>query len=507
MELFILLLLSICCCCQAKLLQLDCNDHDVFNAVDIALKRYNGGRRRGSVFALSRILEANTTTDPGKNFLLKYEIRETACTIEEEVPWQNCRFIGASEGDSGECTAEVHTDVFLSLSSVKQSCIIKPAPGKVTLSHSPCLGCWECVNTKKSELQPIVRYGMEQFNNRSNIKWLFDVGDIIKAQTQVVNGWNYKIDYQIKKTNCTKNKTHKLTPECHIIPGDLEGICKISAYEHYTGKIMSATQTCTFTVNKIVDCTGCPVNISPHSPELQEPLSFALKKYNSESHDDFYYKVVVITEATAQIVAGIIYRIDFDIGRTNCSKAEFPIMNDSCTTTKSSPLLTCNAEIYEKPWESAIPVITVNCTKKMQAQVARRLPGFTPFRSIALTDKKKPHEDVQKQEIPKQPSTSKPFLQQEDEDFFRSLNQGSPGSSISLFDRLPDLPEPLAPKCPGRPWKPIALPVAPLQEDFKDFTLEDLLPLPDEVTAEPHKTDSDANKQNSGGFDLADALL
>ncbi|KAJ6660929.1 hypothetical protein lerEdw1_016949 [Lerista edwardsae] len=62
MELFILLILSFCCC-QAKFLEgeeVDCNDPEVFKAVDLALRAYND-RREGNQFALVQVLEARET--------------------------------------------------------------------------------------------------------------------------------------------------------------------------------------------------------------------------------------------------------------------------------------------------------------------------------------------------------------------------------------------------------------------------------------------------------------
>lgn len=39
----------------------DCDDPDVFKAVDAALKKYNGDRGTGSQFALYVVMEANRT--------------------------------------------------------------------------------------------------------------------------------------------------------------------------------------------------------------------------------------------------------------------------------------------------------------------------------------------------------------------------------------------------------------------------------------------------------------
>ncbi|XP_044290331.1 kininogen-1-like [Varanus komodoensis] len=632
MGLFILLFLCILCCSQAIALQeVDCNDNEVFNAVDIALKEYNRGRKNGHLFALNVILEASRTEGPGKNFLVKYQIRESTCAVGEDIPWEKCSFIAASEGDSGECLAEVHIDDSLNLSSVQQTCQINLAPGKVASSQAPCLGCWTRISTKASELQPVVKHGIELFNNESDENALFGVKKILTAESQVVAGWNYKVQYSIKTTNCSKAELPLLTPECQAIPEGREGICTITAYVHFTNELVSATQDCKLKADEIVPapvCVGCPVSISIHNPELQEPLAAALEKYNSESQndfhyaivqitkatsqsmpakgaksdlacshenrfrpgvcpdckiniptdspilqkplaaalekfnldsdDDFYYKVEEIITATRQVESGILFRIMFIVKKTNCSKAKFPNLNEGCTATVDSEPLECNASIYQKPLAFKNRV-TVDCmaTKSLQF-FQRRPPGFTPFRSAGVkgssrhTPKKElafgrkhghgrghdrghhhkktkkgseeseeSDEDV-RQDFPNQQSTSKPFLEEQDvtrnadEDIFPSfgtpdptisLFQDSNSKPISLFQKLPELPEPPAPKCPGRSWKPITAPTTPLQKDLNDFVLGDLLPDLLEETSEPHETTAVPQEQLHEDFDLRDALL
>ena len=41
--------------------EVDCNDQDVFKAMDLALKEYNSGSKSGNQFVLYRITEVNKT--------------------------------------------------------------------------------------------------------------------------------------------------------------------------------------------------------------------------------------------------------------------------------------------------------------------------------------------------------------------------------------------------------------------------------------------------------------
>jgi len=277
-------------------------------------------------------------------------------------------------------------------------------------------------------------------------------------------------------------------------------------------------------------CAGCPVKIPLDSPELKKPLEVALESFNAKSNGGFYFKVVEVTKATKQVVAGIMYRFDLKIQETNCSKAEVEKPDEHCTVVKDSELLNCSGSVYMRPWESVIePQVT--CTDQPPLQLNRRVPpGFTPFRSVSRTstqtrrrraveefhpDPRRPHTHGNRQghghahghrqghghghkkprensseevkalppvQTPDQLPTLKSFLKQgvirripyEESVGFSEVSPtyGSPMDSPLFLDHLPDLPEP--PKCPGTPWKPTRDP-EPQDTSFKDFDLLDAL--------------------------------
>ncbi|KAJ7324723.1 hypothetical protein JRQ81_017743, partial [Phrynocephalus forsythii] len=521
MELLIFLFLLSICGCQAIPLQgepADCDDPEVFQAVDLALQAHNREQKHSHLFALNVVLEANRTAGPGKNFVVKYRLRETSCPVDRNVPWQNCEFLPSSEGDTGECEAEVHYDDSINFSSIEQICKITPAHGKVTHSHFGCLGCWHNMDPKSVELVPIVRHAIGKFNNQSNKQSLFDVGEIIKAQRQVVAGWNYKFEYSIKETNCSKEKFLDVTPECKLIPAGDEGTCTVEAYVDIKNTLVRAEPKCKFAVVEQSICVGCPKTIPTDSEDLKEPLNAALAKYNSESDGEFYYKVDKVTKATAQVVAGVMYRVEFDIKKTNCSKAEFDKLSNDCIAAEESVPLSCTASVYVRAWENEI-IPKVTCAPPQRQMLFRRPPGFTPFRSARMNAKLPSTESTRPDGEELNPTSGESRedvkMQQEgmttinpNTDLFPVGLPSSPDSAphlLSIFDTVPDLPEL---KCPGKPWKPIVTPATAVEEPG-DLDLKDLLPLPgEENTAEPHDEDTPpAIEQATGGFDFSDLDL
>uniref|UniRef100_A0A8C8RER6 Kininogen 1 n=1 Tax=Pelusios castaneus TaxID=367368 RepID=A0A8C8RER6_9SAUR len=343
----------------------DCDDPDVFKAVEIALRKYNADKTDGNQFALYMVMEAKRTTGPGKHFFVKYRIRESSCAVGGDKLWQDCDYRASSEAESGECTAHVYIDKAEDINNVTQECKIVPVEGRVTVSHAECLGCYHPIPGNSLQLLPILRYAIRVFNKETDQPSLFEVGEIIKATRQVVAGWNYAIEYEVKETNCSKDNFEDLSPACKPIFGGRVALCEAKAYVDLQNTIVDVAQRCKFPVVETVSpptsvCAGCPRPIPTNSTELEEPLRASLKKYNEDSNDDFYYKAEAITHATVQVVAGKNYNITFQIRKTNCSKSAVTQLNEDCQAEPDSKPLQCTAQVYVVPWLKTI-YPEVNC--------------------------------------------------------------------------------------------------------------------------------------------------
>ncbi|XP_025051798.1 kininogen-1-like [Alligator sinensis] len=191
----------------------------------------------------------------------------------------------------------------------------------------------------------------------------------------------------VKETNCSKKEFQDLSPKCKPIFGGHVGNCVAKAFVDLSNTLVDVTQQCKFPVEETVPppqmCPGCPKRIPNDSPELKEVLKASMEKYNSESDDDFYYKVEHVFHSTVQVVAGKNYEIEFLIGKTNCSKSEVEKLNEDCKIVIPKISLECTANIYVVPWKQEI-FPQVNCSEVTPIIQARRPPGFTPFRSLML---------------------------------------------------------------------------------------------------------------------------
>uniref|UniRef100_A0A8D0EJW3 Kininogen 1 n=1 Tax=Strix occidentalis caurina TaxID=311401 RepID=A0A8D0EJW3_STROC len=278
----------------------DCDDPDVFKAVDTALKKYNGDQATGNQFALYMVMEAKRTAGPNTQFYVKYRIQETTCATEENKLWQDCDYKVPAEAKTGECTARVHLNNDEKTSNVSQDCKIFPAAPKVTLAEAPCLGCFHPISTDSSEVSEILKQAIEKFNGHSAEPALFKLVEIKEAKRQVVAGWNYIIKYEIEETNCSKDQFQDLTPECKPTSRGRVGKCDAKAYENLQAQIIDIASQFEDTVIPGI-YAGCPKTIPKDSPELKELLKVSMEKYNSDSNDEFYYKGGEIEAATVQV--------------------------------------------------------------------------------------------------------------------------------------------------------------------------------------------------------------
>lgn len=367
--------------------EIDCNDEDVFKAVDSALKKYNGRLQSGNQFVLYRITEVTKTDDQGIFYSFKYEIKEGDCPVQSGKTWQDCDYKEAEHSATGECTATVRKGEKFYLAT--QTCNITPAEGPVVTSQYNCLGCVHPISTTSPDLEPVLRHAIQHFNNHTDHSHLFLIKEVKRAHKQVVAGWNYEVTYSIEQTNCSKKNFLFLTPDCKSLLNGDNGECTDHAYMNPQQRITSFSQKCDvfpgedFIPLPPIKCVGCPKEIPVDSPELEEPLKHSIAKLNAENNGTFYFKIDTVTRATTQVVAGRKLSIEFTARETTCSKDDNKELTESCEPNKLGEILSCSANIYVVPWENKV-YPTVNCQSLGKTSLLKRPPGFSPFRSVQV---------------------------------------------------------------------------------------------------------------------------
>ncbi|KAM4887264.1 kininogen-1 [Thomomys bottae] len=369
--------------------EIDCNDEDVFKAVDAALRNYNQKNQTGNQFLLYRITEVNKTVSPQLFYSVKYEIKEGDCPMESGKTWQDCDYQEAENAATGECSATVGKRGSGKFSVATQTCQITPAHGPVVMARYVCAGCVHPISTSSPDLDPVLKHAIEHFNNNTQHSHLFALGEVKKAQSQVVAGLNFYVTYTVLQTNCTKENFLFLTQDCKALPNGDTGECTDNAFVNIHNEIAAFSQNCELhpaadEPEDPLPCPGCPFEIPVDSPQLEEALTHSIEKLNAENNETSYFKIEAVKRATSQVVAGVIYSIDFLARETTCSKETNKELK-SCEPKKFGQSLTCHARVYVVPWEKKIES-TLNCQPLQMIAMMKRPPGFSPFRAVAVQE-------------------------------------------------------------------------------------------------------------------------
>ncbi|XP_041866659.1 cystatin-like [Melanotaenia boesemani] len=116
--------------------------------------------------------------------------------------------------------------------------------------------------------------------------------------------------------------------------------------------------TCRFLTAKHV-MIGQPHKVPVNSPGVLKAARFAVVDFNRANIDEvFAYKIMNVTSAKMQIVAGINYILDVQLGRTVCKRRDTDD-SEPCALHSEHKECHCHFIVTEIPWEN-LCVLTEN---------------------------------------------------------------------------------------------------------------------------------------------------
>ncbi|XP_029774674.1 cystatin-C-like [Suricata suricatta] len=107
---------------------------------------------------------------------------------------------------------------------------------------------------------------------------------------------------------------------------------------------------------------GAPWDADVNDEDVQKALTFALSEYNKASNDENHSRVLRVEGARKQVVAGMNYFLNVEIGRTKCTKSEPNL--ESCPFYEQPDLLRkklCFFQIHTIPWVQEKSVVKSHC--------------------------------------------------------------------------------------------------------------------------------------------------
>jgi len=206
-------------------------------------------------------------------------------------------------------------------------------------------GGWRDADTNEDGVMEVASFVEKSLNDRSNSMYLNKVSNIVKVQRQLVNGINYKIDFEFSRTDCFKNSGKDLQ-DCSA--GDRTQDCTADVYQTFEGKKTLNDFSCN---SRRERRAGGQRKVD--NPEIYRDTAIrALAMSNSAFDDDFK-----IVEATTQVVAGQKIRL----------------------TLQGSQLgeeTQCKLAVWSRPWaqpeEARFQVTQFSCDKLSNDKMTKR---------------------------------------------------------------------------------------------------------------------------------------
>ncbi|KAM4043779.1 T-kininogen 1-like [Anomaloglossus baeobatrachus] len=498
-------ILVLCCHCllgSATVIDADCNDQNVFNAVDVALRYFNDAKEEGNQFILYRITEAKIKTEEDGHIhhFVEYEAQEGSCEVKTGKSWQECL---PTYEYQAKCSAHVLFNEDLKVRSVEsQNCSDPKVWSQVTAVEYPCLGCLHPIDKENKELLCFVHSTIDQVNTDANYPFYFDFESIVTATRQVVYGWKYHIQFLLRQTNCSKlNFSSKNGKECKI---DQEGEsveCTAQVYVAPDGNVNYPFLECKLDTGV---CINCPVAVETEDPTLRTLLVQVMDEYNVNSNHTELYDVSFVDSAVKKGFKGELYEVTFKIKATNCSKPDYSILGDECALSEVSHRLSCETKI--KVTDKTVNVHSdPHCIPELP-MFGIRIAGLSPLRMSRKTNHKENDEssikksDLQKQHGHKRNKHGKKDKEEKKKDPHQDSSEENTNevTQAPLQLLIPATQKPGnvptdVPRCPGKVWHPNLVTSNPT---VKAFSNEDLLFAIGGSTPSSHQ-DSQKNEPSS----------
>ncbi|XP_029773373.1 cystatin-F [Suricata suricatta] len=124
----------------------------------------------------------------------------------------------------------------------------------------------------------------------------------------------------------------------------------------------SSPDFCSQTLNSDVK-PGFPKTISPSDPAVLKAARHSVERFNNCTNDIFLFKESHISRAMVQIVKGLKYMLEMEIGRTSCKKTQHPSL-DNCDFQTNHTLqrtFSCYSEVWVIPWLQRFEVPVLHC--------------------------------------------------------------------------------------------------------------------------------------------------
>ncbi|KAM4841990.1 cystatin 10-like [Thomomys bottae] len=96
--------------------------------------------------------------------------------------------------------------------------------------------------------------------------------------------------------------------------------------------------------------------------EVQRAVDFSLRVYNDANNDLYYSRAVKVISAKQQVVSGMKYYLQIEMGQTTCTKSQSSLADCPLRELLDQPKKEiCSFVVYTVPWRQEISMENYSC--------------------------------------------------------------------------------------------------------------------------------------------------
>ncbi|XP_063367191.1 uncharacterized protein LOC134655680 [Cydia amplana] len=183
---------------------------------------------------------------------------------------------------------------------------------------------------------------------------------ILDATTKKMSGTLTRITLSLKYTNCMKSQAFYNRVNCSIIEDMGSKICQVEIHEIHNNMqieyecIERSVRDDFSDLEQVVRKTG---NVDP---EIRNMVQQALKSLKHKTDANRKLKVVDVKSVSTKLMAGLLTKVVFSIGYTNCLEDK-NVDDTTCELLLNTPIRECEAQVWDRPWQADSRQIHVKC--------------------------------------------------------------------------------------------------------------------------------------------------
>mgnify|MGYP002649673989 CR=1 FL=1 len=348
---------------------IDVNNPQLIDALEHVQDDLNARLNSMYYHKIVKVISAQSQVVAGVLYHVDFEFAQTQCLKSKVTKETRARCTEASNVQI--CHVKILSQPWLNLVRTEEfHC--SPKQNAEFYEDVPMPGGKHKMDVHDAHLQEVIVEAETKINAQLNSQYYHKIIKVLSAESQVVSGVMYFINFEIATTQCLKEKVTKENRATCDAFSNIQ-VCEVQIHSQPWLNVFDVSHLkC---IAKTVDHKdGGLQPMDVHNPQLLEVLSSVQDDLNVRLNSMYYHKIVKVLSAQSQVVAGVMYHVEFEFGMTKCLKSKVT-KETVAQCTEVTNVQICNAKILSQPWLHHIHAEEFHCSPKQQLETYEVIVG------------------------------------------------------------------------------------------------------------------------------------